>query len=74
MYLIGIELFTLASALCGLASDLVQLIAVRATRHGEGDAGSQQHCHSRQSGWSWEAGTRNRKADLAVERGKTVSE
>src|SRR6516164_5740390 len=30
MYLIGFALFTLASALCGLASDLVQLIAFRA--------------------------------------------
>src|SRR5215467_1754685 len=30
MYLIGFALFTLASALCGLASDLIQLIALRA--------------------------------------------
>jgi len=30
MYLIGFALFTLASALCGLASDLAQLIAFRA--------------------------------------------
>ena len=30
MYLIGFALFTLASALCGFASDLAQLIAFRA--------------------------------------------
>jgi len=30
MYLTGFALFTLASALCGLASDLIQLIALRA--------------------------------------------
>src|SRR6516162_5163305 len=30
MYLIGFALFSLASALCGLASDLIQLIALRA--------------------------------------------
>src|SRR5215467_15495276 len=29
MYLTGFALFTLASALCGLASDLIQLIALR---------------------------------------------
>ena len=59
MYMTVFALFTVASALCGLASNLAELIACRVLLGRRSDARGQQHRHSGQAGRPRQTGPRD---------------